>query len=242
MSSNLPLNAVPSDPSLKDLLDLLKKDVMLSLNSHHIGTVESFNVTKQTVTATINYPKTYYQLNAETGLYNPVLVDYPLLVDCPVICLGGGTTALTFPIQQGDECLVLFNDRALDNWFSGGAGAAVSSPRLHSFSDGIILVGLRSLGNVLKNYDTVRAVLRNGTTLVGVGPSLVKIANNSTTLNTLLQSLISNIQSLVSATSAITVTCAAPGNPSSPPINAAAITAVASQLTSTANQIAGLLE
>jgi hypothetical protein len=240
--SNLPLNAVPSEPSLKDLLDLLKKDILLSLNAHHIGTIQSFNSAKQTATATINYPKTYYQLNSVTGLYNPVLVNYPLLVDCPVICLGGGTTALTFPIQTGDECLALFNDRAIDNWFSGGAGAALSNPRLHSFSDGLILVGLRSLGNVLTNYDSTRAVLRNGTTLVGVGPSLVKIANQQTTLNTLLQNLISNVQSLVSATSAITVTCAAPGNPSSPPVNAAAISAVANQLTTTANQIAGLLE
>lgn len=240
--STLPLNAVPSEPSLKDLLDLLKKDILLSLNAHHIGTIQSFNSAKQTATATVNYPKTYYQLNSVTGLYNPVLVNYPLLVDCPVICLGGGTTALTFPIQSGDECLVLFNDRAIDNWFSGGAGAALSSSRLHSFSDGLILVGLRSLGKVLTNYDSTRAVLRNGTTLVGVGSSLVKIANQQTTLNTLLQSLISNVQSLVSAASAITVTCAAPGNPSSPPINAAAISAVANQLTSTANQIAGLLE
>jgi len=240
--STLPLNAVPSDPSLKDLLDLLKKDILLSINTHHVGTIQSFNSAKQTATATVNYPKTYYQLNAVTGLYNPVLVNYPLLVDCPVICLGGGTTALTFPIQTGDECLVLFNDRAIDNWFSGGAGAALSSPRLHSFSDGLILVGLRSLGKVISNYDSTRAVLRNGTTLVGVGPSLVKIANQQTTLNTLLQSLISNVQSLVSAASSITVTCAAPGNPSSPPINAAAISAVANQLTTTANQIAGLLE
>ena len=107
--SNAPLNMVPSEPSLKDLLDLLKKDILLSLNAHHIGTIQSFNSAKQTATATINYPKTYYQLNSLSGLYNPVLVNYPLLVDCPLICLGGGTAALTFPIQSGDECLVLFN-------------------------------------------------------------------------------------------------------------------------------------
>ena len=241
--TNTPLNAVPSDPSLKDLLDLLKKDIMLSLNAHHIGTIESFNSAKQTATATLNYPKTYYQLNAESGLYDPVLVDYPLLVDCPVICFGGGTTALTFPIQQGDECLILFNDRAIDNWFSGGAGAALSSSRLHSFSDGLILVGVRSLGNVLQNYDATRAVLRNGTTLVGVGPSLIRIANNSTTLKTLLQNLITNIQNLVSATAAITVTGVTSGSGASgPPANVAAINAVATQLTTTTNQIAGLLE
>lgn len=206
-------NLIPNEPSLKDLLDLLQKQIMLTLNCHHIGTVQSFDATKQTATVTINYKKTYFQLNPATGLYDPILKDYPILADCPVIALGGGAAALTFPIQAGDECLVLFNDRSLDNWFQGGTGSAVATPRLHSFSDGIILVGLRSLPNALTNYDTARAVLRNGSTLVGVGSSLVKIANQTTTL---LQ-VINGILDLIAAAQ-----CSTPGNPLS---NAAAFTA-----------------
>src|SRR5690606_13368617 len=130
-------------------------------------------------TVTINYKKTYYRLNAATGLYAPLLMDYPILVDCPVIALGGAAAALTFPITKGDECLVLFNDRDMDNCFQVGSGSANAAPRLHSFADGIVLVGLRSLAKVLTNYDTQRAVLRNGTALVGVSPSKVRVANSS---------------------------------------------------------------
>ncbi len=206
-------NLIPNEPSLKDLLDLLQKQILLSLSCHHIGTVQSFDATKQTATATINYKKTRFVLDATTGLYDPVLDDYPILVDCPVIVLGGGNAALTFPIEQGDECLVLFNDRSIDKWFSGGMGAAVATPRLHSFSDGLILVGLRSLPNVLEDYDTERAVLKNGSTMVGVSSTLVKIANNTTTL---LQ-VINGILDLIAAAQ-----CTTPGNPLS---NAAAFTA-----------------
>lgn len=211
--ASIPQNLIPNDPNLKDLLDLLQKQIMLNLSCHHIGTVQSFDATKQTASATINYKKTYFQFNASTGLYDPVLIDYPILVDCPVIVLGGANAALTFPITTGDECLVLFNDRDLDKWFQGGTGASVATPRLHSFSDGMILVGLRSLPKVLTNYDSSRAVLRNGSTLVGVGPTLVKIANNATTL---LQ-VINGILDLIAAAQ-----CSTPGNPLS---NSAAFTA-----------------
>ena len=244
--SAIKLNAMPSDPGLTDALSLLKKDVMLNLNAHHIATIQSFDSVRQVATATINYKKTYFRLNKATGIYDPVLVDFPLLIDCPVISLGGGTAALTFPIQQGDECLVLFNDRDLDNWFQGSNSSGVATQRLHSFSDGIILVGLRSLAHVLPAYDMLRVVLRNGvggTTMVGVGAVLIKIANNTTTLNTLLQNLVINIQNLVAQTAAITVTGITTGGAvSGPPFNAVAIAAVAAQLTTTAGQIAGLLE
>lgn len=230
VSNTNPQAVVPADPSLRDLLDLLKKDIMLSLSAHHIGSVQSFDPSTQTATATINYKKTYTQLNKTSGLYEQVLVDYPILIDCPVVCLGGGPASLTFPIAKGDECLVIFNDRDMDNWFQGGSGGQVATPRLHSFSDGIILVGIRSMGNVLGSYDSTRAIIQNGTTFIGIGSSLIKLANQTTTLNTLLQSLITQIK-------AITVDVGGIG-PAQGLVSATSQAA----LLAVANQISGLLE
>lgn len=241
-TSQIQQNLLPNDPGLKDLLDLYKKDILLNFCCHHIGTLQSFNSSNQTATATINYKKTFFLPDSQ-GIYQPTLVDYPLLMDCPVICLGGGTSSLTFPITQGDECLVLFNDRSIDNWFQGGAGSAVSTPRLHSFSDGIILVGLRSSAHVIGNYDATRAVLQNGETLVGVSDSQIKIANSMYTLNGLLQDLLTELENLTTAIAAITVTGIVPGGGvSGPPANAAAITLIGTQISATAVQIGELLE
>ena len=195
----IPLNKIPSDPTLMDVLNLHKKNILQGLNCHAIATVQSFDSTKQTLTATVNYTKTYFELDTVTKQYVPTQVNYPLLVDCPVVILSGGTCALTFPISQGDECLILFNDRDMDNWFaSGSTTGPVATARLHSFSDAIALVGLNSTPNVIQNYDTTRAVLSNGTTLVGVGESLIKIANEMTTLKTVLNGLIDAIDTYVS--------------------------------------------
>lgn len=161
-TSNVKQNLIPNEPELKDLLNLHQKGIFLSMNCHHVATIQTFNPLNQTATATINYTKTYFQPDA-TGVYQAVQQNYPLLVDSPVICLGGGNGALTFPVAPGDECLVFFNDRDIDNWFQGNTGAAVATPRLHSFSDGIILVGLRSTPNVLVSYSTDSIELRTKT-------------------------------------------------------------------------------
>lgn len=152
-------NLTPNQPQLKDLLDLFRRDILLNFNCHAVGTVQSFDPVKQIASVTINYKKTFFVADSQ-GVYQPKLVDYPLLLDAPVIFLGGGGTALTFPVAQGDECLVFFNDRDIDTWFNGSSGSAVNTPRLHSFADGLILVGPRSLANVVTEFDPVNPQLK----------------------------------------------------------------------------------
>lgn len=184
-NSQVQLNAVPTDPNLSDLLNLLKKEIFIDLNCHHLATVQSFNPGNQTITATINYSKTIFQLNAQTQLYDPIQIAYPLLIDMPAIVLGGGGFNVTFPISQGDQCVVMFNDRSIDNWLQSGQTGPLNSSRTHSFSDGMVLVGLNYLTGAnstgLTNFDSARAVLRNkgGTTGVGVGATNVKIFNET---------------------------------------------------------------
>lgn len=192
-------NTLPNEPTLSDVLDLFRKNLLIDLYCHHIGTIQSFDPVHQVGSATVNYPKTKFVLDDSTGLYAPQLISYPPISKAPVICLGGGNTSLTFPIAKGDECAILFNDRNLDNWFAGQTGGQIATARLHSFADSIILVGIRSSASYLKIYDTVRAVLQNGTTMVGVGPALIKIANAGTSL----QQVLAGVAGITSSLSAI---------------------------------------
>ena len=192
MSTTTPFNLVVTNPQLRDLLDLLKKEIMLSLNCHHLGTVQSFDAANQTAVISVNYKQSHIK-KLPNGTYGEVLVDYPLLLDCPVVALCGGTTALTFPVQQGDQCIVLFNDRDIDAWFSNNTTSAPPTSRLHSISDGIALVGL----NDISGWDAVRALLTNGTVKLGINPQTNKVTfTNGTTLLSILQNLITGILAL----------------------------------------------
>ena len=231
-----------TDPELMDLLNLFKKQIMLDLNCHAIATVQSFNSAKHKITASINYKKTTLQRTAD-GTYRNVLVDYPILLDVPVVFLSGGYFRLTFPIQEGDYCLIFFNDRDMDNWLQSAQIGPVASSRLHSFSDGIAIVGLRPFNDSLENFDSTRVAIGNGTTYVGVSSSKIKLANATTTLNTQLQALATQLQALTAQLALLTVSGVTPGvGTSAVPVNAAAITAIGTQIGTIATNIGGLLE
>lgn len=169
------INLIPNEPGLQDLLNYYKKLTKLEINCHHVGTITSFNAVTQTAQATINYTKTFLQVDT-VGDTSITPTNYAQLIDCPVICLGGGGGALTFPIEEGDECLVIFNDRDFDNWYNGSSNAAPSTPRSHAFSDAVVLVGLRSLANVLLQYDTDAVAFRYGSNSIKIYEDRVEIS------------------------------------------------------------------
>jgi len=242
-------NKEVDEPNLRDLLDAHKKDIFLSMNCHAIGIIEEFDAAKQTVKARIAYKKTFYEKQGKN--YKEVLVDYPFLIDCPAIVLSGGDFSVKMPIKQGDECLVLFNDRSIDKWFESGNVVQLDSNRLHSFSDGIVLVGVRSLARSIEGYEenkvrigdeTHDLILGDGEATLKMDQSIVevkekiKIENSSKNLKQLLQDLITAVGAIThdyidSVGQAATPVTKVTG----PPKNA-------SNLQSISNQIGELLE
>lgn len=200
----LPFEILVGDPTLSDVLLNFQKQIFLSFNCHAIATIQNFYDGTTTipntgpkVDATVNYSRSYFVRNT-TGDYVQQDVPYPILLSIPLIVMGGGNACLTFPVAKGDQCLVLFNDRDIDNWVRGGTSGPVSSPRLHSFSDGIALVGPHQFP--ITDYDNTRVVLRgslDGTTMVGVSQTKIKIANTAEgTLGTILGNLMTAIETL----------------------------------------------
>lgn len=145
-------------PDLRQLLNQLRSEIFFSLNCHQVGTIVSFNAERQTAEIRINILRVVGNQTQQ----------YPLLVDCPVFVNRGGGGAITFPISPGDPCLVHFNDRNIDNWFSTGNTTAPNTSRAHSLSDGFAEVGYGSLANNLSDYSSDSVDLRAGQHLVGI--------------------------------------------------------------------------
>ncbi len=187
------MNKIPIAHDLRSLLAEHKADIFASLNCFAIGKVQSFDSEKQTIKGSINYK----------AVINGAARDYPVLIDCPVIIMGGGVGSLRFPIAQGDDCLFFFNDRDIDGWYSGVDNAIPNSARMHSFSDALALIGPRSLRTALEDYEEDRTELvhqaDDGNTLVSLKEK-IKIANSVTDLKTVLDEL-------VNAINGMTLTC-----------------------------------
>ncbi len=106
-------------------MQALKQEIFESLHCALPGTVVSFDA--ETQTAVI-------QPVVRTGSD----VDLPLLRDVPVFM------PVSFEIQEGDACLVIFADRDIDAWFETGGTEVPPSGRMHSLSDGFAFVGFRT--------------------------------------------------------------------------------------------------
>jgi hypothetical protein len=104
-------------------------------------------------------------------------VDMPLLVDVPVYYPHGGGCTLTFPVSQGDECLVIFAARCIDGWWQSGGVQAPMEPRMHDLSDGFAFVGFFSQKKKISGISTASAQLRSddGSTSIDLNPTTQKV-------------------------------------------------------------------
>lgn len=138
----------PNLPDLPFIFDELKRDIQKSINCVQIGIVKAFDAATQKATVQIALK----QVTSVDGLGVKTYTEYPLLIDCPVMVLFGGVDFLSMPVQVGDNCIVLFNDREIDNWFVSGGVQAPTTARVHDISDGIAIVGIRPLTNSIATY------------------------------------------------------------------------------------------
>ena len=119
--------------------DLLKESIKQEINCAKPGIVQSYNPNDQT--ATIEPA-----IQSQVGGKN---LKPPILTDVPVFFPGGASSGIVFPIQKGDECLVVFADCCIDAWFQNGGSSTPISVRKHDLSDGFAFVGFRSKKNSL---------------------------------------------------------------------------------------------
>jgi len=80
-------------------------------------------------------------------LLNKVWADgtttpYPILENVPVVFPRAGGGGLTFPVVEGDTCLLLFIERSTDLWLTVGGQVSPDDPRKFDLSDGVAIMGL----------------------------------------------------------------------------------------------------
>lgn len=98
-------------------------------------------------------------------------VTLPVLLDVPVVFPGAkGSGLLSFPLQPGDEGLVIFSSRCIDAWWQLGCPPDANGKlqtqvqadlRMHDLSDGFFIPGGSSKPNVAPGLDPTWIELRS---------------------------------------------------------------------------------
>ena len=123
--------------------ELLKESIKQEINCAKPGVVLAFNEKDQTATIELTI----------RSLMDGQSVKPPILTDVPVFFFGGQSGGIAFPVQKGDECLVVFADSCIDAWLRNGGSSSPISVRKHDLSDGFAFVGFRSRPNALTNLE-----------------------------------------------------------------------------------------
>lgn len=146
--------------------------VRYGFNCHMLGKIVSFDAAAQTASIQIVFRR---QLPDR-------VVDYPVLVNCPVFVYSGGGGFTSMPVAAGDSCLVLFHDRDIDTWWSTGGINVPPSARAHDLNDGLALIGFRSQANTVGDYSTTYIESRHLGSSVKVGADIRETAAGGSSL------------------------------------------------------------
>lgn len=147
--------------NLATLAQNIKQGVENRLKDLHTampGIIQSFNSEEQTVTVQPAIKRIFKTLQNDIEILVPS--DLPILINVPINYPRGGGYSLTFPISQGDECLLVFSERSIDNWHINGGVKRPLAKRFHSLSDATAIVGLSSIPNKIPNYNSSDAQLK----------------------------------------------------------------------------------
>jgi hypothetical protein len=186
-------------PSLQQRLDnsadaykAIAKAVMNRLRVAMPGIINSFDSVRQTVNVDIAvYDRIQPNLSAGIPTYSPQTGDVkiPTLLDVPLCIPRAGNFADTIPVVQGDECLVVFADMCINQWFdNGGFNNVQQVIRRHNLSDAFAILAPTSQPKKLADYSTTAREIRtlDGTQKISVQNDKIAIQGTEIDLQGLL--------------------------------------------------------
>lgn len=128
------------------------------------GIIQDFDPEKQTVTVQVAVREL---VRTNTG---PQSLAIAPIYNVPIALPRGGGLAITVPIQQGDECLLVFTDTSFDLWWARGGVQDQFERRRHDITDCVAIIGCWNQTRLLDGYspDSIQIRTEDGATIVEV--------------------------------------------------------------------------
>src|SRR5260221_1425628 len=118
------------------LCDAVRQVFLYHQNNIHVSlpaVIVDYDFTKQKATVQPLLNKAWAD-----GTNTPM----PKLENVPVIFPRSGGASLTFPVNAGDTCLLIFIERSTDLWLTVGGQVTPDDQRKFDLSDGVAIMGL----------------------------------------------------------------------------------------------------
>lgn len=143
-----------STPSLAEVLQAAMDSLKGQIHVAMPGIVVSYDEAEQKA----NVQPQVKQLTIDQD-GNEELLSLPELRSVPVVFPRGGGFFVSFPLQAGDQVLIVICDRELNIWKSKGGDASPQDPRMHYIADAVAIPGCYPFNNVLADAHASNMVL-----------------------------------------------------------------------------------
>ena len=152
------------------------------------GIIQAFDPIEQTVTVSLalrENVEVLQGLNGVTPVFTRQDVEVKQLLHVPIVLPRAGLFSVTMPIQQGDECLIVWGDMCIDDWWQNGGIANQIERRRHHLSDAFAIVGCWSQPRVLSSYstDTMQLRTEDGTVVVELTSDTINLTAPTVNIN-----------------------------------------------------------
>ena len=219
-------------PSPISITDAVRQVVLFNLNNIHTAlpaSIVSYDYTIQSASVQPLLNKVFN--NGET-------IPFPILQDVPVIFPRSGGASLTFPVNVGDTCLLLFVERSIDLWLQSGGQVSPPDPRTFDLSDAIAIMGLYPFNqeSLATNNNDVLLTYAGSSIRIKQGGAIVIETANTVAIGTTTAELLNLVSQLMGFLQGSTVM----GPAFNGPLNAAFIAQVAG-IQSQLNAITGTI-
>lgn len=159
-------NELSATPNLGQTMKLQGLKMASDFNCMRIGIIQSFYPETLTADVLITNKKSL-GLNIDG---TQKVRDYALIEVKICYC----NPFETFPLKQGDECILLFSDREIESWFINGDVNPEGHTRMHDLTDAVAIVGIRSLPKMI-NILADCLNLFYGTSNIALSENLINI-------------------------------------------------------------------
>lgn len=172
------------DTSMNFLRDVISQAIDYKLYNIHtctVGRIESYDY---------NYKKASVQPLIKKTFTDGTTQLLPRINNVPVVMPFSNNSGLSFPVNVGDSCLLVFCERSLDQWLSFGDEVENPDPRAFDISDAIAIMGLNAFNEtstitnnddiILKFNDSLITIQKNGDIILNANGIIIKLTSSGT--------------------------------------------------------------
>ncbi len=148
-------------PTLAQVITDAMEQRLTEVHTAMPGSIVSYDSAKQLAVVQPSIMRKY-----KTG----EIISFPVIYNVPVAFPRSGKAFLSLPLKAGDSVLLIFSERSLDIWLSGGGTVDPQDVRKHHISDAIAYPGIYPANNPFVGHAT-NLLLGNDKAVISLDPS-----------------------------------------------------------------------